>query len=117
MTASNARRKRRLLGQTTLTPPSAEPPRPVNQELVLRGLIHSLGDIIRRDIAVAMISAQSGKQPRQIDGRSAEKALSDALLVSDLVLRTKLILAGLRAILMRLAPDFVPQALMKESAR
>ena len=32
----------------------------------------------------------------------------------SLILRTKLILAGLRAILMRLAPDFVPQAFADE---
>ena len=73
-----------------------------------------MGDIIRRDIAAAMISAQSGKQPRQIDRQTAEKALSGALQVSDVTTRSRLVLAGLRAILMRLAPDFVPQAFADE---
>ena len=79
MTASSARRKRRLLGQTGITPPSAEPPRPVNQELVLRGMINAMSDVVICDIAVAMLDAQSGKQPRQIDRQTAEKALSEAL--------------------------------------
>ena len=110
MTASSARRKRRLMGQTTLTPLSAEPPRSVSQELVLRGMIHSLGDIVRRDIAAAMINVQNGKQPRQIDRRTAEKTVADALLVFEPALRSKLVLAGLRAALARLTPDFAPQA-------
>ena len=69
-----------------------------------------MSDVVTCDIAVAMINARSENQPRQIDRQTAEKALSDALQVSDPILRSRLVLAGLRATPVRLAPDFAPQA-------
>jgi hypothetical protein len=109
MSAQYECRKHRLLSQTGLLLPQAQPIRASGHE-IMRVLLQALGAEVRGNMGAAMAALMLNKPRPEVTYSEAANALHDALKIPDPVQQNRVIREGMRAAFARLSPDPIPTA-------